>query len=196
MTDEEQQRRGEEGPRVRVRPRPGRRAEPVRAVLGEVRTRLRDLERRFLAVQAAAEARPPAEVLGEYLVLLQQVKEVDQRLEGAAGRRDLQYGMHLRLRYLNDNCRWLSRQIAAEVVLTLQVHLEQRFKRATDPDAYQMFLRLEELADTGREIERLSDRELMERLRDGTLVRDVLEAVRLADVVAWPLQTPQAPQTW
>jgi hypothetical protein len=190
MTDEGQERRWEEGPRVRVRPRPGRRAEPVRVVIGEVRDALRGLERHFLAVQAGAETREAAELLTEYLTLLNQLRGLDQRLEAAAGRRDLQYGVHLRFLYLNDNCRWLARRILAEMVLTLQVHLEQRFRRLVDPDVYQMFLRLDELADTGREIESMPDRELMSRLRDGTLVRDVLEAVRLADVVAWPPQGP------
>jgi hypothetical protein len=188
MPREEQERRWQEGPRVRVRPRPGLPAEPVRVVVGEARSALRALEQRFLALQASLETRPPADLLADCLTLLSQLKELDQRLEEVSARRDLPYGTHLRLTFLNGNCRWLTRRISTEVVLALQVHLEQRFRRLVDPQAYQLFLRLDELSDAGREIEALSDRELMSRLRDGTLVRDVLESVRLMDVVPWPPQ--------
>lgn len=193
MADDERGQRGDEGPRVRVRPRPGRRAQPLRTIAGEVRAGLREVEQRFLTVQAEAEARPPADVLADYLALLGRVRDLYVRLEDTSGRRDVSYGMHLRLEFLHGACRWLARRISAEVVLAMQVQLEQRFRQVVDADAYQVYLRLEELTDAGREIEALSDRELLGRLRDGTLVRDVLETLRLADVLPWRGQVGPPP---
>ncbi|MGH2372895.1 MAG: hypothetical protein ACRDIC_05385 [bacterium] len=169
----------QETPRVRV----VRRADAGRITTDPLRSALRETERRFLSLQSSAAARASAEVLAEYLAILRDLGEIDEHLQEASGRRDIAYLVDRRLSILGDYCRWLTRRVSAEFFLILQVDLEQGLKRVIAPEAYQMFLRLEEVEDTAREIEMLSDRELMAKLRDGALVRDILEQIRLGDVL-------------
>jgi len=173
----------EEAPRVVRRLRVVRRSNAIRSSLDPVRAALRQAERRFLSLQSAAVARPSTEVLAEYLAILADLRGVDERLREAAGRRDIPFIVDRRLTFLNEYCRWLIRRVSGEILLTLEIHLEQELKRTMAPEAYQMFLRLEEVEDAAREIETLPDRELMARLHEGTLLREVLEQVRLGNLV-------------
>ncbi|HET8679465.1 MAG TPA: hypothetical protein VFM39_05055, partial [bacterium] len=100
-----------------------------------------------------------------------------------SGRRDIPYLVDRRLTQLHDHSRWLVRRVSAVFLLILEVNLEQEFKQMIGPDAYQLFLRLEEVVDAAREIETLNDRDLMIKARDGTLLREVLEQARLGDVL-------------
>ncbi len=172
-----------EAPRVVRRLRVARRSDAVGAVLDPQRSSLRAAEQRFLSLQRAAAARPSTEVLAEYLAVLGDLRQIDEQLREASGRRDIPFILDRRLTFLNDHCRWLTRRVSAEVLLVLEIHLEQELKRVIAPEAYQMFLRLEEVDDAAREMETLSDRELMARLREGALLREVLEQVRLGDVL-------------
>ncbi len=175
--------RPEEVPRVRVRSRVVRRDDALRPTTDPLRSALREAERRFLSLQSSAAMRASTEGLAEYLTILTDLGRIDERLQEASGRRDIPYIVDRRLTILNQYCRWLTRRVSAEFFLLLQVHLEQELKRVIAPEAYQVFLRLEEVEDAARELEKLADRELMAKLREGTLVKEVLEQVRLGDVL-------------
>ncbi|MGH2403372.1 MAG: hypothetical protein ACRDGN_02805 [bacterium] len=170
----------EETPRVVRRLRVARRTDTIRPLLDPQRGALRAAEQRFLSLQRAAAARPSTEVVAEYLAILGDLRQIDEQLREASGRRDIPFIVDRRLTFLNEHCRWLTRRVSAEVLLVLEIHLEQEVKRVIAPEAYQVFLLLEEVEDTAREIEMLSDRELMVKLREGTLVREILEQVRLS----------------
>ncbi|MGQ0549320.1 MAG: hypothetical protein ACT4PY_06595 [Armatimonadota bacterium] len=168
-------------PPTAERTRVVRRSEAFRSILDPLHHALKDAERRFLALQSTAAT--STEVLGEYLGILAELGAVDERLREISGRRDIPYVVDRRATQLHDYCRWLVRRVSAVFLLILQVNLEQDFKQLIGPDAYQMFLRLEEVVDAAREIEALSDRELMTRVREGTLLREVLEQARLGDLM-------------
>ncbi len=181
MNVEGNERPPEEVPRVRVRSRVVRRGDAIRLTTDPLRSALREAERRFLSLQSDAAARATNEVLAEYLTILTDLATIDENLQGASGRRDIPYLVDRRLTILNDYCRWLTRRVSAEFFLILQVHLEQELKRVITLEAYRAFLRLEEVEDVAREVETLTDRELMVKLREGTLVKEVLEQIRLGD---------------
>ncbi len=171
----------EEAPPAAERTRVIRRSEAFRSILEPLRRTLNEAERRFLALQSAADT--STEALGEYLGILAEVGAIDERLREISGRRDIPYLVDRRLTQLHDHCRWLVRRVSAVFLLILEVNLEQEFKQMIGPDAYQLFLRLEEVVDAAREIETLSDRDLMIKARDGTLLREVLEQARLGDLL-------------
>lgn len=177
----------EEAPPAAERTRVVRRSEAFRSILEPLRRTLNEAERRFLALQAAAAT--STEALGEYLAILAEAGTIDERLREISGRRDIPYLVDRRLTQLHDHCRWLVRRVSAVFLLILEVNLEQEFKQIIGPEAYQLFLRLEEVVDAAREIETLSDRELMTRARDGTLLREVLEQAHLGDVLGAVRQT-------
>lgn len=169
--------------RVRVRARTVRWRDAGQVSTHPLRTALREVERRFLASQVTRAAGPSRELLSEYLSLLEELGGLDEQIEEALGRRDVSYLVDRRLKLLNDYCLWLARRVGAEFLLVLQVYLEQELKRAIPPEAYQMFLRFQEVEDTAREIEVLSDDIFMTRLRDGTVFRDILHQIRREDVM-------------
>jgi hypothetical protein len=138
---------------------------------------------RFLAIQSNARTRAPSEALAGCLVVLDELRKIDGRLHNVAGRRDIPYFTERRLMLLNDYCQWLIRRVGTELLLILRVHLERELRRMISPDAYQVFERLEEVEDTARELEAGADQEIMARVRDGSLFRDILDQVRLRDVV-------------
>jgi hypothetical protein len=74
--------------------------------------------------------------------------------------------------------------VSAEFLLLLQIRLEQQLKQTIDPRAYQLYLRLEDVGDAAREVEMLDDRDLLERLREGTLMQDIVDQVFLQGEVA------------
>ncbi len=174
---------GTEEPRVRVRTRVVRRGEMVRITTDPLRSALRDAEHRFLASQRASAAGASPDVLSEYLAILADLGAIDERLEEVSGRRDIPYLTDRRLTLLREHSRWLVRRVSTEFLLVLQVRLEQELRMMIGSEAYQMFLRFEEVEDAAREIERLSDDDLMSRLREGSLLRGILEQVRLGDVL-------------
>jgi hypothetical protein len=179
--------------RVKVRTRVVRRGEVVRVTTDPLRSALREAERRFLASQSSRAAGESPDVLSDYLFQLNELGRIDEALEDIGSRRDISYLTDRRLRVLADHCRWLSRRVTTEFLLVLQVHLEQELRRAIGPEAYQMFLRFEEVEGAAREIEALPDDALMMRLREGTLFRDVLAQVRLGDIVGPPRGPGPAP---
>ncbi len=176
----------EGGSRVRVRTRVLRQGDTIRVAGDPLRSALREAERRFLASQSAAVTSGSPAVLSEYLTLMAELGVIDERLEEAADRRDNPYLIDRRLSSLKDYCRWLARRVSTEFSLVLKVHLEQGLKKIIGPDAYQTFLQFEEVADASREIETLPDHELMARLREGTVFREILKQVRMADLLAHP----------
>jgi hypothetical protein len=176
-------------PRVRVRARVVR--EALRITTDPLRSALNDAERRFLAAQRDATHGAPG-ALSEYLTIMTDLGIIDERLEEVADRRDVSYLTNRRLSRLKEHCRWLARRVSADFLLALQVRLEQELKQIIGPEAYQMFLRFEEVEDAAGEIDRLSDDDLMVRLREGTLLRGILEQVRLGDILG---RTRQAGST-
>lgn len=175
MNAEERRPPADDASRVRVRTRVVRRGDVIPLTTDSLQGTLREAERRFLSLQNSAMADAPPGVLSEYLAILADLRVVDGHLREMSGRRDITYSADRRLTYLNNHCRWLTRRVSAECLLVLQVQLEQEFRRVISPDAYQMFLRLEEIEDAGREIEAFSNRELMNRLHEGTLVREAVD---------------------
>jgi hypothetical protein len=143
---------------------------------------LRDLEKRFLAAQSSVPPRAPSEALADCLSILDELRGIDGRLNEAAERRDFPYSLERRRAFLNTYCRWLIRRVGTEFLLILRVHLERELKGMISPDALQVFQRLEEVDDAARDLEAEADHELMARVRDGSLLRDVLDQLRLQDV--------------
>ena len=182
-----------EGSRVRVRTRVLRQGDPIRVAAGPLRSALRDAERRFLASQTSAAVGGSPAVLSEYQTLMAELGVIDERLEEASGRRDTPYLVDRRLTALKEYCRWLARRISAEFLLVLKVQLEQELKRVIGPDGYQMFLRFEDIADVAREIEALADDELMARVHEGALFRQILKQARLEELLGRPRQHGATP---
>lgn len=192
MSGEDSERRWHEGPRVRVRARVVRRAEPIQLTTAPLRNKLREAERRFLSLQTGAVEGAPSHALSEYLAILADLKEIGNRLLDMSGRRDVSYLVDRRLTVLNHHCVWLTRRISTEFLLMLQIQLEQELKRVISPRAYETFIRLEDVADAAHEVEMLDDRELMAKLREGTLFREILEQV-LPGEMAEPSEGPGPP---
>ncbi len=185
MSDAESERQREEGPPVRVKTRVVRRGDAGRLTTDPLRGGLRDAERRFLSLQSSAAGGVSPEAPSEYLAILADLKVIGERLHDMSGRRDISYLTDRRLTVLNHYCLWLTRRVSAEFLLILQIQLEQELKRGIGPQAYQMYLRLEDVADAAREVEMLDDRDLMARLREGALLREILEQVLPGDASAW-----------
>jgi len=186
MNDMEGERRWSEGPRVRVRTRVVRRGDAVIRPSGAidptstaVRSSLRAAELRFLSLQSRSAEGTSPETLLEYLSILADLRVAGNRLQEMSGRRDVSYLADRRLTVLDHHCLWLTRRVSAEFLLFLQVQLEQELKRMIGPQAYQLYLRLEDVGDAAREVEMLDDHHLMGRLREGTLLREILDQVFL-----------------
>lgn len=172
----------EEGPRVRVRGRLARDAGGFPLRTDSLRRALRDVESRFLVMQSGGLARSSTETLASCLTILEQLGGIHRHIQEAADRQDIPYLVERRLTLLSDHCQWLTRRVSTEFLLVLRIRLEQEFRRVVSPEAYQAFQRIRETEDAAREIEATGDLELMARLRDGTLLRGVLEQIRLRDV--------------
>jgi len=186
MDEAESERRWSEGPRVRVRSRVVRRSASVMRPSGSVeltshavRSSLRAAEVRFLLLQSRSAERPSSEILLEYLGILADLRVAGNRLQDMSGRRDLSYLTDRRLTVLHHHCIWLTRRVSAEFLLLLQVQIEQELKRAIAPETYQLYLRVQDVGDASREVETLDDRGLMCRLRDGTLLGEILDQIFL-----------------
>lgn len=184
MSAEESERPLDDGPRVLVRTRVVRRGDPIRPTTDPLRGGLREAERRFLSLQSRAAEGASPDALSEYLAILADLKVIGEHLQDLAGRRDISYLADRRLAVLNNHCLWLTRRVSGEFLLILQIYLEQELKRVIDPHAYQMYLQLEDVSDAARAVEMLDDRDLMARLREGTLFREILEHVPPGDVLA------------
>ncbi len=180
---EENEPRGRET-HVRMQPRMLRVSRFIRSTTDSLRALLREAERRFLTLQSAADEGAPSAVLSGYLKILGNLRAIDERLQEAVVRRDISYHTERKLIFLSDHCRWLTRRVSTEMLLFLQVHLERELRNSVSPEAYQVFLRLEDVTDAAREIETLSDKDLMGKLRIGTLLRDILDEAGLEDARA------------
>jgi hypothetical protein len=158
-----------------------------------LRSALRETERRFLAAHASVAARGTPTVLSEYLTLMAEVGVIDERLEEASSQRDASYMAARRVRSLRDYSRWLARRVSTEFLLLLEAHLETELKRLIGPDAYELFLRFEEVEEAAHEIGALSDDDLMARAREGTVFRRILNRVRVWELPARPQElTPES----
>jgi hypothetical protein len=169
-----------------MRPRAGPRGDVDARAAASMRTVLREAENRFLALQTTAAESAPAVVLSAYLNILADLGSVAERLHEASVRRDVSFLADRRLAFLDEHCRWLARRVSAEFMLILQVHLEQDLRETISPEAYQKFLRLEEVEDAATEVEALSDKDLMGKLRIGTLFSEILDQVDLDHMRGWP----------
>ena len=174
---------GPEEPQVWVRTRVVRRGEALRVTTDPLRSALREAERRFLTAQRDAAGGTSPDALSEYRALLADLGAIDEGLEEASGRRDISYLTDRRLNLLKDYSSWLARRVGTEFLLVLQVRLEQELKRLIGPESYRMFLHFQEVEDVAREVEALSDQELMARVREGTLFREILGQVRLGEIL-------------
>ncbi|MDR7519545.1 MAG: hypothetical protein QN131_05370 [Armatimonadota bacterium] len=150
-----------------------------------LRRDLREAERRFLALQSRAADGPTHETLTEFLAILGGLRTIGNRLVEMVGRRDVSYFTDRRLAILNQQCLWLARRVSAEFLLLHQIRLEQALKRLFGPQAYQMYLRLEDIEDTAREVDALDDRDLLARLSEGTLAREILEQALGSEEQIW-----------
>ncbi len=202
MSETEGERRWSEGPRVRVRTRVVRRGDaairPVGAIepaSGALRSSLRTAEHRFLSLQTRSAEGASPETLLEYLSILADLRVVGNRLQEVSGRRDISYLADRQLTVLYHHCLWLTQRVSAEFLLLLQIQLEQELKRMIGPQAYQVYLRLEDVGDAAREVEMLDDRDLMGRLREGTLLREILDQVFLQSEFASSPHTPATAAT-
>ncbi len=182
MSEAESGRRWEEGPRIRVKTRVIRRGEPVRHPTDLLRKDLREAERRFLSLPSGAAEGGSVEALSECLAILAVLRSVSDRLQEMSGRRDLSYLADRRMIVMYDHCTWLTKHVSAEFLLLLQIQLERELRRAISPEAYQLYLHLEDVGEVAREVEGLDGPELLTRLREGSLVREILGRV-------WPDQT-------
>jgi hypothetical protein len=175
----------EDETQVRVRTRVVRRSDSVRVTTAPIRQALQEVERRFIGVQSGRTLATSTRVLADYVRLLSELGSLHKQLGDAVGRRDISYLTDRRVSLLGDYCHWLTRRVSSEFLLVLQVLLEQELKQVMGPETYQIFLRFEEIEDAAREIETLPEGEFMTRLHDGTLVRELLELVRIGDVSGW-----------
>lgn len=174
MDKADRERRGDEVPRVRVRAGMVPGGDPTRAATDPLRSALRDAENTFLSLQRRAAEGALPEALSGYRAILSDLRVVSIRLREMSGHRDISYLADRRLTTLGNYCLWLTRRVSAEFLLILQIYFEQELKRLISPDAYRMYLRLEDVADVAREVEMLDDRTLMARLRDGSLLEQVV----------------------
>lgn len=188
--------RWSEGPRVRVRRRgtirsgtwpPG---EKTQVTTDPLRGALRAAERRFLALQGMSAEGRWSEALEGYQDLMAELRMIGNRLGEHVGRRDLTFLADRRLNLLQDHCLWLARRVSSALLLVLQLRLEQELKRLSGPRGYQVYLRLEDVADAAHEVEALSEHDLMARLRDGTLWGDLQDQESLPDETARPTVEP------
>jgi hypothetical protein len=161
-----------------------RRDDSIQPTTELLRSALRDAERRFLWLQGRAADGALRDALAGYLVTLSDLRMASDRIRDVSGRRDLSYLADRRLTALSNHCVWLVRKVSAEFLLILQLQLEQELKRVIDPDAYRMYLHLEDVADTARELEMLDDRSLMARLREGSM-RETLELALSGEAFPW-----------
>jgi hypothetical protein len=183
MSEVEGSRRWEEGPRVRVRTRVVRRSDAGRPPAEGLRADLREAERRFLSLPGGASEGLSAEAMSECLAILTSLRGISDQLQEMAGRRDLSYLADRRLTVMHDHCAWLASRVSAEFLLLLQIALERELRRVISPEAYQLYLRLEDVEEVAREVEALTGPAILARLRDGTLMREMLGRV-------WPEQIP------
>lgn len=167
---------------MRVKARVVPRGDPVRTAVEALRARLADAEHRFLALLSRIGQGISRDVLVECLEILAELREVAARLHEMAGRRDISYFADLRLTALRNHCLWLARRTSGEFLLLLQIHFEATLRRLIGPNAYQIYLRLEDVEDVAREVETMSDHDLLGRLRDGTLLRENVEQTLPADL--------------
>jgi hypothetical protein len=151
-------------------------------MVDSLRSVLREAESRFLTLQATATQSDPAVVLLAYLNILADLGALAERLHEASVRRDISFVADRRLMFLSDFCRWLARRVSTEFLLILRISLEQDLKDAISPEACLKFLRLEEVEDAARDVEALSDKDLIGKLRIGTLFRDILDQISLGGV--------------
>jgi hypothetical protein len=149
--------------------------------LDPVGSALRDLERRFLESLSSSAKTAPTELEASYLGILAELREIDAGIQESMGRHDVPYFTDRRLATLADHCEWLTKRASNELMLLLQVSVERDLKRMISPEAYNLFLRLEEIETVARDIDELTGNALMERLREGTLLREILEQVRLGN---------------
>jgi hypothetical protein len=147
---------------------------------------LRDLERRFLDTLPTSAQAAPAELQATYLTILSELREIDADIQESIGRHDLPYVIDRRLATLADHCEWMTKRVTGELMLLVQVAVERDLKRMISSQAYQLFLRLEEIEAVARDFDDLSGKALMERLREGTLFREILEQVRLGSGASVP----------
>jgi hypothetical protein len=138
--------------------------------------------------QNSASVRAPAESLVTCVAILEELGRIEGLLHEESARRDTPYLAERRLGLMREYCQWLTRRVSAEFLLVLRVQLERELRSMISPEAYQLFQRLEDIEDTAREIEATPDEELMARQREGSLFREVLDQVRLRDVVRLPLR--------
>jgi hypothetical protein len=192
--EEQREGRWADNPRVRIRTRVVRRDDSTRPTTDLLRGGLRDAERRFLWLQSRVAEGALPDALSGYLVTLSDLRMIGDRLRDMSGRRDLSYLADRRLTALGNYCVWLVRRVSAEFLLLQQIHLEQELKRLISADAYRMYLRLEDVADTARELEMLDDRSLMTRLREGSM-RETLEQVLSGEAFPWGQQSGAAAET-
>ncbi len=192
MSEAESHRRSDEGPRVRVKTRVVRRGDLVRQPTDPLRSDLREAERRFLSLPSGMTEGGSDDALSECVRILADLQHISDRLEEMSGRRDLSYLADRRLTVMNDHCAWLAKRVSAEFLLLFQIQLERELRRIISPDAYQLYLRLEDVGEVVREVEALGGRELLTRLREGTLVREILGRV-WPDQMRAEMQDPGAP---
>ena len=171
--------RWEEGPRVRMRARSAPESLTELPALDPVGGALRELERRFLESLSTSGQAAPTELQASYLGILAELREIDAGIQESMGRHDVPYFTDRRLATLADHCEWLTKRASSELMLLLQVQVERDLRRMISPEAYQLFLRLEEIETIARDLDDLTGNALMERLREGTLLREILEQVRL-----------------
>lgn len=175
-----------EVPAERIKPRVVRRGDAARVAADPLRASLRAAERRFLQLQSLGLEGISAQMLSEHLAILDDLRVIYGRLHEESVRRDIPYVTERRLTFLTEYCRWLTRRVSAQTLLMLEVQIEQELKRIISPEAYQVFLRLEDVVEDAREMETLGDREVMARLADGTLLRGVAEQIRLGSASVPP----------
>lgn len=146
-----------------------------------LRRNLLDAERRFLALQGRTAYGPTVEAFAEFQAILEDLRTIGSRLVEMTGRRDASFFVERRLAILHQHCLWLARRVSAECLLLHEIRLEQALRRLISLEAYHLYLRLEDVEDAAREVEMLDDRDLMARLREGTLVSGILEPVLEGD---------------
>ncbi|MDR7521679.1 MAG: hypothetical protein QN168_04355 [Armatimonadota bacterium] len=170
---------------MRVKPRVIPRAGAVRLSTEPLRRDLQELERRFLLLQGLLAEGPFQDFTAEFCAILGELGAIGNRLAEMAGRRNITYLVDRRLAILLQYCLWLARRVSAECLLHHQIRLEQELKRLIGPEAYQVYLRLEDVEDAAREVDMLDDRDMMRRLREGTLAREILEQVLGSEEQTW-----------
>ncbi|MDR7519546.1 MAG: hypothetical protein QN131_05365 [Armatimonadota bacterium] len=191
MDGVERESRWSEGPRVRVKPRVIPRAGAIRLSTEPLRRDLQALERRFLLLQELLAEGPFRDFTTEFCSILGELGAIGNRLGEMVGRRNITYLVDRRLAILHQYCVWLARRVSAELLFHHQIRLEQELKRLIGPEAYQVYLRLEDVEDAAREVDMLDDRDMMRRLREGTLAQEILEQALGAETRDQPISPGQ-----